>query len=115
MGRWTRGGPRSAVGGRAVAVTGGAQGIGREIARRLADAGARVVIGDRDVQAARATAAEIGGGAAGLELDVTSTESFTRFLEQTEERLGPLDVLINNAGVMWTGPFEDEPDRATEA
>lgn len=115
MGRWTRRGPRAAVGGRAVAVTGGAQGIGREIARQLAGAGARVVIGDRDLHAARTTAAEIGGGAAALELDVTSTDSFTGFLEQAESRLGPLDVLVNNAGVMWTGPFDEEPEGATEA
>ncbi len=115
MGRWTRGDPRSAIGGRAVAVTGGAQGIGREIARQLADAGARVVIGDRDLQAARRTAAEIGGGVTALSLDVTSTESFTGFLDQAESLSGPLDVLVNNAGVMWTGPFDEEPDAATGA
>lgn len=101
------------VAGSAVAVTGGAQGIGREIARQLAEAGARVVIGDRDVEAARATAEEIGAWA--LPLDVTDTASFRAFLDGAQEALGPLDVLVNNAGVMWVGPFEEEPDAATAA
>lgn len=99
-----------AVAGSVVAVTGGARGIGRQIARRLAAAGARVAVGDLDGAAARRTAQELGDGIVGLDLDVSSTESFTRFVDAVESGLGPVDVLVNNAGVMWVGPFADEPE-----
>jgi NAD(P)-dependent dehydrogenase (short-subunit alcohol dehydrogenase family) len=98
--------------GRVVAVTGGAHGIGRETARRLALAGARVAIGDRDAEGARAAAAELPNGVAGFALDVTDSGSFATFLDGVEERFGPVDVLVNNAGVMWVGGFADEPESA---
>jgi short-subunit dehydrogenase len=97
--------------GRVVAVTGGARGIGREIAAQLARAGASVAIGDRD--GAAAAARELSGTVAGFDLDVTDTASFTAFLDAVEARLGPLDVLVNNAGVMWVGPFAEEPESST--
>lgn len=100
--------------GRIVAVTGGAQGIGREIARQLAEAGARVAIGDRDIQAAEATAQALPGQVHAFALDVTDTGSFRRFLAEVTVLWGPLDVLVNNAGVMWVGAFDDEPETATE-
>ncbi|MET7770602.1 SDR family oxidoreductase [Nocardia sp. NPDC005366] len=100
--------------GRIVAVTGGAQGIGREIARQLAEAGARVAIGDRDIQAAEATAQALPGQVHAFALDVTDTGSFRRFLAEVTALWGPLDVLVNNAGVMWVGAFDDEPETATE-
>ncbi|MBF6399221.1 SDR family oxidoreductase [Nocardia cyriacigeorgica] len=100
--------------GRIVAVTGGAQGIGREIARQLAEAGALVAIGDRDAQAAEATAQALPGQVRAFALDVTDTGSFRRFLAQVTDAWGPLDVLVNNAGVMWVGPFDNEPETATE-
>ncbi|MGY1945942.1 SDR family oxidoreductase [Nocardia asiatica] len=100
--------------GRIVAVTGGAQGIGREIARQLAEAGAWVVIGDRDIQAAEATAQALPGQVHAFGLDVTDTGSFRRFLAEVTALWGPLDVLVNNAGVMWVGPFDNEPETATE-
>lgn len=99
--------------GRVVAVTGGAHGIGRETARRLALAGARVAIGDRDADGARVAAAELPNDAAGFALDVTDSASFTAFLDAVEERWGRIDVLVNNAGVMWVGGFADEPESAT--
>lgn len=100
--------------GRIVAVTGGAQGIGREIARRLATAGARVAIGDRDIDAATATARALPGTVRAFPLDVTDTPSFQRFLDEVTALWGPLDVLVNNAGVMWVGSFDAEPETATE-
>ncbi|MFG1772854.1 SDR family oxidoreductase [Nocardia salmonicida] len=100
--------------GRIVAVTGGAQGIGREIARQLAEAGARVAIGDRDIQAAQATAQALPGQVHAFTLDVTDTGSFRRFLSDITVLWGPLDVLVNNAGVMWVGAFSDEPETATD-
>ena len=96
--------------GRTVAVTGGARGIGAAIAGELVRRGARVAIGDLDESQAAATASGLGDRAAGLRLDVTDTASFSAFLDAAEERLGPLDVLVNNAGIMWVGAFQEEPE-----
>ncbi|GEE01218.1 putative short chain dehydrogenase/reductase [Gordonia spumicola] len=99
---------RSSVSGLVIAVTGGGRGIGLAIARRLADEGARVAIGDL------APAADIPGIRA-YPLDVTDDASFDAFLTSVRADLGPLDVLVNNAGVMWVGPFDAEPTAAAEA
>ncbi len=97
-----------------VAVTGAARGIGRATASMLAREGAAVALGDIDPDAVRSAAAEIGGEAVGLQLDVTDADSFRRFLEQAAAAHGPLDVLVNNAGVMAVGPFlEEEPAAAS--
>jgi NAD(P)-dependent dehydrogenase (short-subunit alcohol dehydrogenase family) len=104
--------PVRPVAGRVVAVTGGARGIGAATAQALAQKGARVAIGDLDAGLAEATAARIGREAVGLRVDVTDSASFRTFLEEVERRLGPLDVLVNNAGVMWVGAFEQEPEDA---
>jgi NAD(P)-dependent dehydrogenase (short-subunit alcohol dehydrogenase family) len=96
-----------------VAVTGGAHGIGRAIARYFAGAGARVAIGDLDQAAAQALAAEIGGGAIGMALDVTESKTFAAFLDAVEESHGPLGVIVNNAGIDWMGPFHEEPDEVS--
>ncbi|GAB2682349.1 SDR family oxidoreductase [Saccharopolyspora gloriosae] len=98
--------------GLVIAVTGAARGIGREIARELAAAGARVALGDRDLDAARDTARALPGDVAAFPVDVTDTPSFTAFLDAVEQRWGPVDVLVNNAGVMWVGPFDEEPEDA---
>ncbi len=99
--------PRSLV-GQVVAITGGARGIGRTTATTLVREGAKVAIGDIDHAAAEQAAAEIGGGTIGLPVDVTNKESFEAFIDATEAKLGPLDVLINNAGIMLLGDFLDE-------
>ena len=93
-----------AVTGKVIAITGGARGIGRAIAERLTTAGARVAIGDRDLEAAQETAAELGVRA--YSLDVADRDSFDDFLGAVRSELGPVDVLINNAGIMWVGSFE---------
>jgi NAD(P)-dependent dehydrogenase (short-subunit alcohol dehydrogenase family) len=100
--------------GQVVAITGGGRGIGRATAAALIAKGARVAIGDIDAQLAERTASELGSGAIGRPLDVTDKASFTDFLDAVESRLGPLDVLVNNAGIMPVGPFVDESDAATE-
>jgi NADP-dependent 3-hydroxy acid dehydrogenase YdfG len=101
--------PRSLT-GKVVAITGGARGIGRATAAALVRKGAKVALGDIDVELAEQTAAELGGGTLALQLDVTDRAAFERFLEQVEQQLGPLDVLINNAGIMQLGPFVEESD-----
>jgi NAD(P)-dependent dehydrogenase (short-subunit alcohol dehydrogenase family) len=93
-----------------VAITGGGRGIGRATARALIAQGARVAIGDIDGALAERTAGQLGSGTVGLPLDVTHRASFAAFLDQVEERLGPIDVVINNAGIMPIGGFVEETD-----
>ena len=101
--------PRN-LSGSVVAITGAARGIGRATAAALVREGARVAIGDLDVELARRTASELGGGTQAFELNVADRGSFARFLEQVESQLGPVDVLVNNAGIMPVGLFLDEDD-----
>jgi NAD(P)-dependent dehydrogenase (short-subunit alcohol dehydrogenase family) len=105
--------PRS-LAGLTIAITGGARGIGRATAAALLAQGARVAIGDIDASLTERTASELGAGTLGLPLDVTDRQSFAAFLDQVEQRLGPLDVLINNAGIMPVGPFVEETDATAE-
>jgi len=82
--------------GRTAFVTGGASGIGAATARRLAAEGARLAIGDLDAAGARAVTAELDGFAA--ELDVSDTASVHAAVAAAVRALGPIDVLVNNAG-----------------
>jgi short-subunit dehydrogenase len=96
--------------GETAAITGGARGIGRATAEALQRQGMRVAIGDVDADSARRTAEELGPSAVALPLDVSDRESFARFLDETERQLGPVEVLVNNAGIMQLGRFIDEDD-----
>jgi 2-hydroxycyclohexanecarboxyl-CoA dehydrogenase len=91
--------------GRVAFVTGAGGGMGRAIARRLAGEGARVAATDIDEAAARATAALIGSAALGLRADITDPGSLRAAVEQTAQRLGPIDVLVNVAGWARAVPF----------
>ena len=99
--------------GRVALVTGGGRGIGRATATALTANGMKVAVGDLDTALAEAAARELGGDTLALELDVTVRESFARAVDTVEARLGPLDVLVNNAGIMPVGPFLEESDATT--
>jgi NAD(P)-dependent dehydrogenase (short-subunit alcohol dehydrogenase family) len=96
--------------GKVVAITGGARGIGKATAAALVGKGCRVAIGDLDLSLAEETAAGLGGGTIALPLDVTNRGSFASFLDAAEPELGPLDVVVNNAGIMPVTPFAEESD-----
>jgi short-subunit dehydrogenase len=96
--------------GQTAAITGAARGIGKATAQALLRQGMKVAIGDVDFAAAQQTASELGASTVGLPLDVTDRTSFTAFLDRAEEQLGPVEVLVNNAGIMQIGRFVDEDD-----
>ncbi|MEX2502848.1 MAG: SDR family oxidoreductase [Trueperaceae bacterium] len=87
-------------------VTGGARGIGAAIARGLVAEGGRVVVADVLEDEGRALAAELGEAATFVRLDVTSEDGWTEALRETEAFAGPIDLLVNNAGVVGFGPID---------
>ncbi|WP_124708316.1 3-oxoacyl-ACP reductase FabG [Gordonia insulae] len=93
--------PQTLLDGRTAVITGAAQGIGFEIARSFVEAGARVVIGDLDLDAAAAAADKLGGGrvARAVRCDVVDAEQVDALLADAVEGFGSLDVLVNNAGI----------------
>ncbi|MFP4209461.1 MAG: SDR family NAD(P)-dependent oxidoreductase [Wenzhouxiangella sp.] len=90
-----------------VLITGGGAGLGAAMARRFAAAGWTPIIADLDEDRARAVAAEIGGDALALAMDVTRQDDWQRVAAVIGERFGALDVLINNAGVAVGGTLEE--------
>jgi NAD(P)-dependent dehydrogenase (short-subunit alcohol dehydrogenase family) len=100
--------------GSVVVVTGGTGGIGLETGRALVAAGAKVALGDLDGEKAASEAAALGEGNFGGRLDVTDMASFESFVDQVETELGPIDGLVNNAGVMILGALDEESEEATE-
>lgn len=98
------------LGGRVALVTGGARGIGRALGQALAVSGSRVALADLDGAAALAAAASLptpGGGHLGLALDVTRPSEVRGGVEAVEGELGPIEILVNNAGVFLARPAED--------
>ena len=93
--------------GRVAFVTGAGRGMGRAIAERLAAEGARLAVTDIDKDAAAAVAAELGGDACAAHVDVTDAGSVGAAVEEVTGLLGPIDVLVNNAGWDKMAPFVD--------
>ncbi len=90
--------------GKVALVTGGSRGIGKAVASRLAEAGARVALVDVvDPEQVEATAREIGGGAIAVRANVVDVDDVGAAVSQVEEQLGPIDVLVNNAGITRDG------------
>jgi 3-hydroxybutyrate dehydrogenase len=93
-------------------VTGAASGIGREIAKRFANEGAKVVIADLQLLSAEATATEInraGGAAAGVAMDVSDEEAVDAGIATTIKLFGRLDILVSNAGIQIVKPMDELP------
>ncbi|MCV7192591.1 SDR family oxidoreductase [Mycolicibacterium brumae] len=102
------------ISGRTIVITGAARGIGYATAEALLARGARVVIGDRDVNTLAAAVETLNrrGQVTGHPLDVSDPESFATFLDKARvDGNGRIDVLINNAGVMPVGPFLDQSEQ----
>jgi NAD(P)-dependent dehydrogenase (short-subunit alcohol dehydrogenase family) len=102
----------TAIRDKVIVITGGARGIGFATATALHNLGAKVAIGDVDEAKLKESGTALGLAVYG-KLDVTDPESFSSFLDDVERQLGPLDVLINNAGIMPAGKVIDEPDALT--
>jgi NADP-dependent 3-hydroxy acid dehydrogenase YdfG len=100
--------------GRVVAITGGARGIGRATAQACVRVGMKVALGDLDLATVQQTAAELGHGTLALALNVTDRGSMRDFLDATEAQLGPLDVLVSNAGIMPLSAFAEESDATAQ-
>jgi NAD(P)-dependent dehydrogenase (short-subunit alcohol dehydrogenase family) len=101
------------LGGKSALVSGGGRGIGKTIALALAEAGANVAVASRDEAACAETAKEIAGttgrNAISTKLEVTEKASVEEFVKLTKEKLGSVDILVNNSGATWGAPFEEMP------
>jgi len=99
--------------GKVAVVTGGNTGLGEAFAKALSEAGASVAIAARTRDRSEAVAKDIsssGGKAIAVTLDVTDRESVERMIEEVTELLGPVDVLVNNAGLCYHRPAAEVPE-----
>ncbi|WP_321859063.1 3-hydroxybutyrate dehydrogenase [Paraburkholderia tropica] len=101
---------KGALEGKSAVVTGAASGIGRQIALTFAQAGAAVATADLNQDGANSVAAEIaavGGKAIGVAMDVTNEEAVNRGIDRVAAELGPVDILVSNAGIQIVNPIEN--------
>lgn len=104
--------------GKVAVVTGSGRGIGREIALKLAKAGARVVVNDIDTEPAAETAAEVralGADALCCNGDVSAADFGSRAVQTAIEGFGGLDIIVNNAGYTWDGVIQKMSDEQFQA
>src|SRR3954471_1364180 len=85
--------------GKVAIITGSAQGMGAMHARKFVEEGAKVVITDLNIEGAKSLADELGENALALKLDVSNEENWIEVVAKTEEKFGPVTVLVNNAGI----------------
>jgi 2-hydroxycyclohexanecarboxyl-CoA dehydrogenase len=100
--------------GKVAIVTGAAGGIGSAIATALSEAGAAVALWDLDGGRAKELADELGARAIGVDVDITSRPTVEAALLATESALGPVDVLVNNAGIDKIEPFLESQESTWE-
>ena len=98
--------------GKTALITGAARGLGAQIARRFAEAGAQVIVNDLSLAAAQATAAEIGGLA--LACDVSDADAVAAMFAEAQQIAAPLDILVNNAGISGMEGDNNARDRYTK-
>lgn len=97
-----------------VLITGGARGIGRKMAELAISRGARVVIWDMNPATLDETVKALGDSAFGYVVDITNREQVYAMAERVRAEVGPVDVLINNAGIVTGKPFMELPDEMIE-
>ena len=93
--------------GKSALITGAARGIGYHFAKTFAAEGARVALGDIDIDRARTAAGEIGDAAIAIEMDVTRQESIDAAVAEADASSGGIDILVNNAAVFTAAPIAE--------
>lgn len=104
--------------GKVALVTGASRGIGRAIASRLASMGARVSLSARDLTRLESAAHECkqaGGHAIAVPADLTRAGDADRLVKATEQQLGPVEILVNNAGIGHFGPIQDADEASWDS
>ncbi|MBA4536509.1 SDR family oxidoreductase [Bacillus aquiflavi] len=98
--------------GKTAIVTGGARGLGAQIAQAFAEAGANVVICSRDIEACKdrsESLTKFGVASLPIKCDVTNAEDVKAVVAETKNKFGSIDILVNNSGASWGAPVEEMP------
>jgi len=97
----------SRLDGKVAVITGAAGGMGESHARRFVKEGAKVVIADLDSENGKKLADELGDQAVFIDLDVTDEDNWKNLVEETENQFGPINILVNNAGIVASNSIAD--------
>lgn len=98
--------------GKVAIVTGGGRGLGQQIAEGFAEAGANVVVCSRKLEACQEVSEQLkqtGVESFALKCDITNPEDVQKVVDQTIEKFGRIDILVNNSGASWGAPVEEMP------